>query len=40
MDQLVVALDVDTAADAKALGERVRGTVGAFKTGNRPARVQ
>src|SRR5215831_17064318 len=35
MDQLIVALDVDTAADALALAERLRGVAGGFKVGNR-----
>ena len=35
MDQLIVALDVDTAADAIALADRLRGVAGGFKVGNR-----
>jgi orotidine-5'-phosphate decarboxylase len=35
MDQLIVALDVDTAADAIALADRLRGVAGGFKIGNR-----
>jgi orotidine-5'-phosphate decarboxylase len=35
MDQLVVALDVDTAAAARPLAERLRDVAGAFKIGSR-----
>jgi orotidine-5'-phosphate decarboxylase len=35
VEQLLVALDVDSAADALALADRLRGVAGGFKIGNR-----
>src|SRR5687768_14228461 len=34
MTQLLVALDVDSAADARRLSDQLRGAVGGFKVGN------
>src|SRR5437764_7359774 len=34
MDQILVALDVDTARDAHAMADQLRGAVGGFKIGN------
>jgi orotidine-5'-phosphate decarboxylase len=35
VDQLIVALDVDSADEARSLADRLRGVVGAFKIGSR-----
>jgi orotidine-5'-phosphate decarboxylase len=35
MNQLIVALDVDTVAEARVLADRLRGAVGGFTIGSR-----